>query len=314
MPLKQRLDVACADEGPRTDLDATKIAFVDQPVDSRAAKAEHRCDFIDAVGNSIQSIISFVRAGRCSPSEPRCAVTIEHVCVITHIVVGVESGAIEFSLGSGVDSWRFIEIGNMCWHTRRESARQRFMMIAEVVLPVTEERNAYPLARSRAARMLASGLQQIAERDGVSQRQLAKRLGHKQPVMLSHWATGRVPIPVERAFELAGALRLDERGFLLAVLEQRHPTVHWEVLEDEHTPAYDFVSKLQELAGVPVEEFDPGQIRVMREAAADPKAVRRWLSVHEIAVVEMIRRLRPGFHEAGLGHHDQAAVENALMA
>lgn len=160
--------------------------------------------------------------------------------------------------------------------------------------------------------MLASGLQRIAEREGVSQRQLAKRLGHKQPVMLSHWASGRVPIPVERAFELADALAIDERSFLLAVLEQRHPKVHWEVLEDEHTPAYDFVSQLQQLAGAPVEEFDPGQIRVMREAAADPRAARRWLSVHEVALVEMVRQLRPTFSEAGLNHTDQKKVESAL--
>lgn len=160
--------------------------------------------------------------------------------------------------------------------------------------------------------MLTSGLQRIAEDEGVSQRQLAKRLGHKQPVMLSHWASGRVPIPVERAFELADALRLDERSFLLAILEQRHPTVHWEVLEDEHTPAYDFVHRLQQLAGKPIEEFDPGQIKVMLEAAADPRAARRWLSVHELALVELVRQLRPSFMEGGIEHRELSKIEKAL--
>lgn len=176
-----------------------------------------------------------------------------------------------------------------------------------------ESRESHPLARSRAAQLLASGLQRVATEDGLSQRQLAKRLGHKQPAMLSHWASGRVPIPVERASELADALGIDERQFLLAVLMQRHPTVHWEVLEDEHTPAYAFVRDLQNLAGAPLEEFDPGQVRVMREVAADPRATRRWLSVHELSLVEMVRRLRPSFVEAGLEPRDQKKIEIALM-
>ncbi len=160
--------------------------------------------------------------------------------------------------------------------------------------------------------MLARGLKSVSERHGLSQRQIAKRLGHKQPVMLSHWSTGRVPIPIERVAELASALELDERSFLLAVLNQRHPTVDWEGLEDRHTPAYDFVRQLQDLAEAPIEDFDPGQLKVMREAAADPKAARRWLSVHEVAVVELIRQMRPSWSEMGLSHSDRAKLERVL--
>lgn len=177
---------------------------------------------------------------------------------------------------------------------------------------MTDLEQSHPWSGSRAAQMLADGLKRIVDIEGVSQRQLAKRLGHKQPVMLSHWATGRVPIPVERVGELADALHLDDRSFLLAVLQQRHPTVDWDVLEDMHTPAYAFVSQLQSIAGQPIDEFDPGQLMVMREAAADPKAPRRWLTVHELAAVELIRRMRPTFREAGLEGRDQARLESAL--
>jgi len=132
--------------------------------------------------------------------------------------------------------------------------------------------------------------------------------------MLSHWATGRVPIPVERVAELASALDLDQRSFLLAVLHQRHPTVDWEELEDIHTPAYHFVSELQNIAGMGVEDFEQGQLMVMREVAADPNAARRWLTVHELGVVELIRRCRPGVSEAGIAHGDLAKIEMALSS
>ncbi len=175
-----------------------------------------------------------------------------------------------------------------------------------------ESRQPYPFADSKAARMLADGLRQASERFGLSQRQIARQLGHKQPVMLSHWATGRVPIPVERVGELASALDLDQRSFLLAVLHQRHPTVDWEELEDVHTPAYHFVSELQNIAGMGVEDFSQGQLFVMREAAADRRADHRWLSVHEFAVMQLVRALRPGVKEIGLSPSDRAKIESVL--
>lgn len=171
----------------------------------------------------------------------------------------------------------------------------------------------FPFAGSRAARLLLSGLEQTATRRRVSRRTLAAELGYKQSVLLSHWASGRVPIPVERASELAHALCIDERLMLLAVLEQRHPSVDWEILEDQHTPAYEFVRDLQTIAGGPIEELGPGQLRVMREAAADQRAERRWLSVHELPVVEYIRRARPIVREAGLSPTDQRRLERVFL-
>lgn len=175
-----------------------------------------------------------------------------------------------------------------------------------------ELKQPYPFADSKAARMLADGLRRASERFGLSQRQIARQLGHKQPVMLSHWATGRVPIPVERVGELATALDLDQRSFLLAVLHQRHPTVDWEELEDVHTPAYHFVSELQNIAGMGVEDFSQGQLVVMREAAADRRADRRWLTVHELGLIEMVRRCRPNVSEVGLSQNELKQIEMAL--
>lgn len=149
----------------------------------------------------------------------------------------------------------------------------------------------HPLAGTKAARMLAQGIQMAAERDKLSLRQIAKALGHKNPAMLSQWASGRVPIPIERVAELSDALDLDGQSFMMAVLSQRHPSVDWSIIEDRLTPAYAFVERLQSIAGKPVEEFEPGQVRVMSEAAADPQANRRWISAQESEIIEIIRGL-----------------------
>jgi len=139
--------------------------------------------------------------------------------------------------------------------------------------------------------MLAQGLQMAATRDKLSLREIAKTLGHKNPSMLSQWASGRVPIPIERVAELADALELDGQLFMLAVLSQRHPSVDWGIIEDRLTPAYAFVERLQNIAGKPIQEFEPGQIRVMNEAAADSQADRRWISAREAEVIEALRGL-----------------------
>jgi len=98
----------------------------------------------------------------------------------------------------------------------------------------------------------------------------------------------------------------------MAVLEQRHPNVDWDVLEDRHNAAYDFVSELQNIAGCGVEGMAPGQLKVMREVAADPRAPRRWLSVHEASAIELLRTLRPNISERGLDQLDRQLLTKAL--
>ena len=61
----------------------------------------------------------------------------------------------------------------------------------------------YEYKEPRAARMLSEGLRRASSERGLSVRQLGKKLNYKQAVVLSHWATGRVPIPIDRAVEVA---------------------------------------------------------------------------------------------------------------
>lgn len=83
----------------------------------------------------------------------------------------------------------------------------------------------YPLAHTQASKMLGEAFERIREQKGLSQRQVAAMLGYKASVVLSHMASGRAPIPIGRAPELAQVLDLDPAEFLLAVLEQREPGV-----------------------------------------------------------------------------------------
>jgi len=178
---------------------------------------------------------------------------------------------------------------------------------------MTEGKNDFPYLDTKASRMLASGIQRANVRDGISLRQLGKQLGYKQAVVLSHMASGRVPIPINRAQELAAAVEIDQKTFLAAVLGQRHPEVDWALITEAPASGDTRLNLTAELTGGrAVEELTPGQRAVMREVAADPQAPRRWLSVHEVGAVDMLRELRPGMAREGLALADQRALRDAL--
>ena len=82
------------------------------------------------------------------------------------------------------------------------------------------EPEAYPLRGTRAQTMLENAMK-VAQGAGQSQRDVAATLGYKSSVVLSHMTAGRVPIPIDRAKDIASALRMEANAFLLAVLEQR---------------------------------------------------------------------------------------------
>ena len=66
-------------------------------------------------------------------------------------------------------------------------------------------------ASTSAAQMLAHGLRSASQERGTSLREIGRRLKYKQPVVLSHMATGRVPIPLDRAAAIARSrVALDE--------------------------------------------------------------------------------------------------------
>lgn len=167
----------------------------------------------------------------------------------------------------------------------------------------------YPYASSRAAQMLAEGLRRASADRGLSVRQIGKRLGYSQAVVLSHWATGRAPIPIDRAVDIAREVGLPKKQFLFSVLEQRHQEVDWSLIT---SPGDEFVLELEGLAGTPLSALDPDQRQVMREVVCDPRPARRWLSPAEIPAVEMLRELRPLIRSEGLSPADKKALRQAL--
>ena len=142
-------------------------------------------------------------------------------------------------------------------------------------------------------------------------RKIGSQMGYKASVVLSHMATGRVPIPIDRSEELADALELDKRAFLMAVLRQRHNDVDWQILTDSDAiPSSTFSLELQAL-GVPLDELNREQRSVMREVASERSPRKRWLSVHEVFAVEALRAAFPGIETDGLDQKELDRIRSA---
>lgn len=170
----------------------------------------------------------------------------------------------------------------------------------------------FPYRDTTAALALSDGLRRLSKDKGTSLRQLARDLGLKQAVVLSHMANGRMPIPLDRAEQLADALNLEKPNFLLSVLEQRHSATNWR--QELTSPANDeVVVELEAIAGHPLNRLSGEQISVLREVAAEPRPRRRWLTIHEVTAVEHLRSLRPMFHVDGLSGTELRALEKALV-
>lgn len=168
---------------------------------------------------------------------------------------------------------------------------------------------------SAAARLLSAGLALAANEEGLSRRSLAKKLGYKQSVVLSHMALGRVPIPLDRAAQFADLLGIDKREFLLAVLEQRLPDIDWSEIITSGTAqggGRELVASLETIAGGSLDSLSSEQKCVMREVARDSYAAERWLSVHEVPAVALIRSLRPTIGTDGLSADDHDAIRAVL--
>lgn len=169
----------------------------------------------------------------------------------------------------------------------------------------------YQFADTAAARMLSQGLARAKEERGLSVRQLGKQLGYKQAVVLSHMASGRVPIPIDRAEDLAEALKLDKASFLQAVVRQRYPTVAWHLLSGGCQPSGSdsLAQELEAILGAPLKNLTKEQRGVMREVAAEPHPRRRWLSVHEVPAVQELRAIYPHMEREGIPMSDLSAIK-----
>lgn len=164
----------------------------------------------------------------------------------------------------------------------------------------------YPLQNTPAARMLSDGLARARDEQGLSIRQIGKQMNYKTSVVLSHMALGRVPIPIDRAMEMAEILHLDQRVFLLAVLRQRHPDIPWESLTQAAIPCGSdgFALELQTVIGGPLEDLNREQRAVIREVVAERSPRKRWLTVHELRAVELLREMFPHMQSDGIDQED----------
>lgn len=172
----------------------------------------------------------------------------------------------------------------------------------------------YPLADTPAARMLSEGLARAKEEQGLSVRQIGKLMNYKTAVVLSHMATGRVPIPIDRAVEIAGILKLDVESFLLAVLQQRHPDIDWGRLFQRSSSSgeHGLAMELEAVLGARLQDLTQEQRSIMREVASERSPRRRWLSVHELALVTRLRESFPQLTTEGLDQADMKRIMSVL--
>lgn len=188
--------------------------------------------------------------------------------------------------------------------------------MARAAVDLNEAKEDYPLASSDATMMLSEALNRVQKEEGWSQRQVAKLLDYKTSVVISHMASGRVPIPVDRALDFARLLKIDPGNFLLAVLQQRHPEIDFTrllsgitrrsaVSSSSRTARGFVVQELESLAGVELDALPKGTVNVLRDAIADREPRRRWAALSEVPLLAIIRK----HHPDGLSHEQRQAFE-----
>ncbi len=178
-------------------------------------------------------------------------------------------------------------------------------------MPASEN---YPYADTEAAMMLSSALKRLQARK-KSIRDVGRELNYSQATVLSHMATGRVPIPIDKAPEIAKAVGLPPSQFLMAVMDQRHPEVtHLLSTKGREFEDMDlgFAHELEAIAGVPLDKLTPEQKEVMRQVVTEARPHRRWLSHAEIPALQLLRDLSPSFTTQGLTQSQRTALMNAL--
>jgi hypothetical protein len=172
----------------------------------------------------------------------------------------------------------------------------------------------FPFKGTEATKMLKAGLERAANERGLSTRAAARELGYKATVVISHMATGRVPIPIDRAVEIAEVVGLDPRKFFMAVLEQRHPgsTEVLRLPSQIGSSSNPFTAELELLAGSALGHLPEEHKRVLREVVSDRSPARRWLSIAELPTILLLRQLRPEISAQGMPQDDLAGIEAFL--
>lgn len=160
-------------------------------------------------------------------------------------------------------------------------------------------------AKTEAAMMLTAGLALAAKERKLSLREIGRRLGYRQPVVLSHMSSGRVPVPIDRALDIAEQVGIPGDQFLEAVVHQHHPLVEWELITGKSDP---FVVALETAAGMSLGALGAEHQRVLREVVKDREPQERWLSVPEVAGLTLLRKIFPGMESGGLSQGDRDAL------
>lgn len=157
--------------------------------------------------------------------------------------------------------------------------------------------------------MLAAGLRSAAKERGLSLREIGRRLHYRQPVVLSHMASGRVAVPTDRAVDIAKEVGLPAGPFLQAVLRQQHPTVEWALI----TETTDLLmADLENAAKKPLHQLSIVHRRVLKEVVADDKPQERWIAESEVFALKYLRQVFPNLSKNGLSEADRETLDLAL--
>lgn len=187
---------------------------------------------------------------------------------------------------------------------------------------MTEFKLDHPHAGTRAAEMLDVAIDQMGKNGRGSLRHIAGVLGYKSAVILSHMRSGRLPIPIDRAIDIANATQMDAGAFLLAVLEQRHSDIDFlkmltgrDAKQDPaaHPMGMDLADTLSQALDQPLKSLSSEQVGVIREIIADPHPRRRWASISEASIIDFVRRDLPEIARDGLSAVQRDALKKALV-
>lgn len=171
------------------------------------------------------------------------------------------------------------------------------------------------LADTEATKMVAEGVERLQAATGMTQRDIASRLGYKTSVVLSHIVTGRIPIPIDRATIIARELDLDPAALLIATLKQRHPEIDFDMLLGvEVSDKNPIAVELEAIAGQPLDRLPAATLSILREVVGAAKPERRWLSSAELPVIEVFRQRYPTLHSEGLKPDDRRRLSEWLRA
>ena len=176
--------------------------------------------------------------------------------------------------------------------------------------PTAVKETPFPYADTEAALMFRSMLDQHVQRHHTSLRRLATELGYKQSTVLSHMASGRVPIPIDRAAEFADYLNVPRAMFIPAVLRQRHPDVLDAVAGDSDEPRLRV--ELSNLSAFESAKMTKAQQKIVQEVLRDSRPEERWLTPAEVPVVGFLREACPNIFESGLTVIQRRALKEAI--